>query len=226
MTTLIPRNTTIPTRKAEIFSTAEDGQTAVDIHVLQGERPMATDNKTLGRFRLEGIPPAPRGVPQIEVTFDIDANGILNVTAQDKATGREQQIQITASTNLSDDEVERMVQQAKENEAADRRRRELSEARNNADQLIYTVEKTMRELADRLQANDRQQVEELINQLREAMQGDDVTRIRNLSEQLQQATYAFSQQLYQTQQGGPQEQPGPGPDGGDEDVVEGEFQEM
>jgi molecular chaperone DnaK len=231
MTTLIPRNTTIPTRKAEIFSTAEDSQTAVDIHVLQGERPMATDNKTLGRFRLEGIPPAPRGVPQIEVTFDIDANGILNVTAQDKATGREQQIQITASTNLSEDEVERMVHQAKEHEAADRKRRELSEARNNADQLIYTVEKTMRELGDKLQANDRQQVEGLINQLREAMQGEDITRIRDLSEQLQQATYAFSQQLYQAQQsgpqaGGPQGQQGPSTNGGDEDVVEGEFQEM
>jgi molecular chaperone DnaK len=231
MTTLIPRNTTIPTRKAEIFSTAEDSQTAVDIHVLQGERPMAGDNKTLGRFRLEGIPPAPRGVPQIEVTFDIDANGILNVTAQDKATGREQQIQITASTNLSEDEVESMVQQAKENEAADRKRRELSEARNNADQLVYTVEKTMRELGDKLQDNDRQQVEGLIAQLREAMQSEDVTRIRNLSEQLQQATYAFSQQLYQSQQGGPQPggpegQPGPSTNGGDEDVVEGEFQEM
>ncbi|NLF63400.1 MAG: molecular chaperone DnaK [Chloroflexi bacterium] len=227
MTTLIPRNTTIPTRKTEIFSTAEDSQTAVDIHVLQGERPMASDNKTLGRFRLDGIPPAPRGVPQIEVTFDIDANGILNVTAQDKATGREQQIQITASTNLTEDEVERMVQQAKEHEAADRKRRELSEARNTADQLIYTVEKTMRELGDKLQANDRQQVEELINQLREAMQGEDITRIRNLSEQLQQATYAFSQQLYQTQQGaGPEAQAGQGANGGDEDVVEGEFQEL
>ncbi|MDT8306115.1 MAG: molecular chaperone DnaK [Anaerolineae bacterium] len=229
MTTLIPRNTTIPTRKAENFSTAEDGQTAVDIHVLQGERPMATDNKTLGRFRLEGIPPAPRGVPQIEVTFDIDANGILNVRAQDKATGKEQQIQITASTNLNESEVEAMVQEAKQHEAADRQRRELSEARNNADQLIYTVEKTMRELGDRLQANDKQQVEELVNQLREAMQSDDVTRIRNLSEQLQQATYAFTQQLYQTEQaGGPQAE---GPTGepsadGDEDVVEGEFQEM
>jgi len=227
MTTLIPRNTTIPTRKTEIFSTAEDGQTAVDIHVLQGERPMAADNKTLGRFRLDGIPPAPRGVPQIEVTFDIDANGILNVTAQDKATGREQQIQITASTNLTEEEVERMVQQAKEHEAADRKRRELSEARNTADQLIYTVEKTMRELGDKLQAKDRQQVEELINQLREAMQGEDITRIRNLSEQLQQATYAFSQQLYQTQQGaGPEAQAGQGANGGDEDVVEGEFQEL
>lgn len=228
MTTLIPRNTTIPTRKAEIFSTAEDSQTAVDIHVLQGERPMASDNKTLGRFRLEGIPPAPRGVPQIEVTFDIDANGILNVTAQDKATGREQQIQITASTNLTESEVESMVEEAKRHESEDRQRRELSEARNNADQLIYTVEKTMRELGERLQANDRQQVEELVTQLREAMEGDDVTRIRNLSEQLQQATYAFTQQLYQSQQGeqAGEAQTGPSTNGDDEDVVEGEFQEM
>src|SRR5690606_17008337 len=195
MTTLIPRNTTIPTRKSETFSTAEDNQTAVDIHILQGERPMAGDNKTLGRFRLEGIPPAPRGVPQIEVTFDIDANGILNVTAQDKATGKEQKIQITASTNLTEDEVEQMVEQARQHEAEDKRRRELSEARNAADQLIYTVEKSMNELGDRLAENDRQQIQELAQNLREAMQGDDVTRIKNLSEQLQQATYALSQQM-------------------------------
>ncbi len=246
MTTLIPRNTTIPTRKSETFSTAEDNQTAVDIHVLQGERPMAGDNKTLGKFRLDGIPPAPRGVPQIEVTFDIDANGILNVNAEDKATGKEQNITITASTNLTEDEVDRMVEEAQQHEAEDKHRRELSEARNNADQLIYTVEKTMRELGDKISDNDKQQVEELIGNLREAMEADDVTRIRNLSEELQQATYAFSQQLYQTQQqaeggpqpggpqaagpqpGGPQGGPqaGPSPDGDDEDVVEGEFQEM
>jgi molecular chaperone DnaK len=230
MTTLIPRNTTIPSRKNETFSTAEDNQTAVDIHVLQGERPMAGDNKTLGRFRLEGIPPAPRGVPQIEVTFDIDANGILNVTAQDKATGKEQKIQITASTNLSEDEVEQMVQQAREHEAEDRRKRELSEARNAGDQLIYTVEKTMRELGDKLGANDRQQVEELIGQLREALKGDDVERIRNLSEQLQQATHALSQQMYQSQEGSASDATdagdGMGRDGEDEGVVEGEFQEM
>jgi molecular chaperone DnaK len=234
MTTLIPRNTTIPTRKTETFSTAEDGQTAVDIHVLQGERPMAANNKTLGNFRLDGIPPAPRGVPQIEVTFDIDANGILNVNAKDKATGKEQEIQITASTNLTEDEVERMVDDARAHEAEDKRRREVSEARNAADQLIYTVEKTMSELGDRLSGNDRQQVEELINNLREATQGDDVTRIRNLTEQLQQATYALSQQMYQSEQGeggapgaGPSG-PSRGENGGgeDEDVVEGEFQEM
>ncbi len=230
MTTLIPRNTTIPSRKTETFSTAEDNQTAVDIHVLQGERPMAGDNKTLGRFRLEGIPPAPRGVPQIEVTFDIDANGILDVTAQDKATGKEQRIQITASTNLSEAEVDQMVQQAREHEAEDRRKRELSEARNAGDQLIYTVEKSVNELGDKLAANDRQQVESLASQLREALQGDDVERIRSLTEQLQQATHALSQQMYQAQQGASGAGPTPGGQSGgddeDEGVVEGEFQEM
>ena len=228
MTTLIPRNTTIPTRKMETFSTAEDNQTAVDIHVLQGERPMAQDNKTLGKFRLDGIPPAPRGVPQIEVTFDIDANGILDVTAKDKATGKEQKIKITASTNLSESDVQGMVQDAQQHEAEDRRRRELAEARNQADQLIYTVEKTIQELSDRMSATDRGQVENLINELREAMQGEDVTRIRNLIEQLQQATNALSQQLYQTQQGeaGPESNGRQQTEEGEDDVVEGEFQEM
>jgi molecular chaperone DnaK len=224
MTALIPRNTTIPSRKTEIFSTAEDSQTAVDIHVLQGERPMARDNKSLGQFRLDGIPPAPRGVPQIEVTFDIDANGILDVTAKDKATGKEQRIEITASTNLTESDVERMVREAKQHEAEDRRQRELAEARNQADQLIYTVEKTLRELGDRVSAADRGRVESLINDLKTAIAGQDVTRIRDLIEQLQQATYALSQQLYQTQQqaqsGGPQ------PTAQDGDVVEGEFEEI
>jgi molecular chaperone DnaK len=224
MTALIPRNTTVPSRKTEIFSTAEDSQTAVDIHVLQGERPMAHDNKSLGQFRLDGIPPAPRGVPQIEVTFDIDANGILDVTAKDKATGKEQRIEITASTNLTESDVERMVREAKQHEAEDRRQRELAEARNQADQLIYTVEKTLRELGDRVSAADRGRVESLISDLKTAIAGEDVTRIRDLIEQLQQATYALSQQLYQTQQqaqsGGPQ------PTAQGDDVVEGEFEEI
>ena len=230
MTVLIPRNTTIPTRKTEIFTTAEDGQTAVDIHVLQGERPMAADNKTLGHFRLEGIPPAPRGVPQIEVTFDIDANGILHVTAKDKATGKEQSIRITASTNLTREEVERMVREAREHEAEDRRRRELVEARNQADSVIYAVEKSLRELGDRVPATDRGRIENLINDLKEAMKGEDTARIRNLTEQLQQASYALGQQLYQAQQAGAQT----GGDGatdtgegeGGEDVVEGEFRQV
>ncbi|MFZ6030108.1 MAG: molecular chaperone DnaK [Chloroflexota bacterium] len=227
MTTLIPRNTTVPTRTSENFSTAEDNQTAVDIHVLQGERPLATDNKTLGKFQLSGIPPAPRGTPQIQVTFDIDANGILNVTAQDQATGKQQKIQITASTNLSDTEVERLVQEAKQHETEDRRRRELIDVRNQADQLIYTVEKTTTELRDRLRPEDRKHVEDLLANLRQAMQNEDVSRIRMLIEQVQQATHALSQQLYQSQaqaQAGAQ----PGGDGGspeEEGVVEGQFRE-
>ncbi|MBN1667285.1 MAG: molecular chaperone DnaK, partial [Anaerolineales bacterium] len=200
MTTLIQRNTTVPTRKTETFSTAEDNQTRVEVHVLQGERPMAQDNKTLGKFLLEGIPPAPRGIPQIEVTFDIDSNGILNVTAKDTATGQQQKIQITASTNLSEAEVESLVNDAREHAAEDQRRRELIEARNQADQLIYAVEKTMRELSERLSSQDREQVEALIEELRGSMQSDDAARIRNLIEQLQQATHALSQQLYQSQQ--------------------------
>ena len=224
MTVLIPRNTTLPTRKTEIFSTAEDGQTAVDIHVLQGERPMAHDNKTLGKFRLDGIPTAPRGVPQIEVTFDIDANGILDVTAKDKATGKEQKIEITASTNLTEADVERMVRDAKQHEAEDKRQRELAEARNQADQLIYTMEKTLRELGARVPATDRVQVERLTEELKAAIGGEDAARIRNLVEQLQQASYALSQQLYQAQ--GQAESTGPQTRPRDDDVVEGDFEEV
>ncbi len=228
MTVLIPRNTTIPTKKTEIFSTAADNQTAVDIHILQGERPMARDNKTLGHFRLDGIPPAPRGVPQIEVTFDIDANGILNVTARDKATGKEQSVKITASTNLSKEEVERLVQEAKAHEAEDRRQRELVEARNNADNLIYVTEKTLRELGDKVPATDRGRIEQTIEDLKAAMEGDDLNRIRSLTEQLQQASHALSQQMYQQQAGN-----GAGPEGGaegeaggEDDVVEGEYRQV
>jgi len=227
MTPLIPRNTTIPTRKSESFSTAEDNQTAVDIHVLQGERPLARDNKTLGQFRLDGLPPAPRGVPQIEVSFDIDANGILHVTAKDKATGKEQSIQITASTNLSESDVQRMVNEAQAHETDDRHQRDLIEARNQADQMVYTVEKTLRELGDKLPAADKAPVEHMMNDLKAAMQSEDIGRIRSLTEQLQQASYALSRQLYQAQpgqasNGNGHEQPHPH---GDE-VVEGEFQEM
>ena len=190
---------------------------------------MAADNKTLGRFRLEGIPPAPRGVPQIEVTFDIDANGILHVTAKDKATGKEQSVRITASTNLTKEEVERMVREAREHEREDQRRRELAEARNTADGLIYATEKALRELGDRVPATDRGRVENLINDLREAVKGEDIQKIRSLTEQLQQASHALSQQLYQQQQapsdggGGGGETP---PSGDDEDVVEGEYRQV
>jgi molecular chaperone DnaK len=231
MTSLIERNTTIPIKKAEIFSTAENNQTAVDIHVLQGERPMAADNMTLGRFRLDGIPPAPRGLPQIEVTFDIDANGILNVNAKDKATGREQSVTITASTNLSGNDVERMVREAKENEAEDRKRREMADVKNNADSLAYQAEKALSELGDKVPANDRQEIEEKIKRLREALEGSDLAEIKRLSEEVQQASYALSQQMY-AQQSEPQAgEAGPPPAGdsgdGDEEgeVVEGEFRE-
>ncbi len=228
MTVLIPRNTTIPTRKTEVFSTAEDYQTAVEVHVLQGERPMAADSKTLGRFRLEGIPPAPRGVPQIEVTFDIDANGILNVSARDKATGKEQSIRITASTNLTKEEVERLVREAKEHEREDQRRKELVESRNLADSIIYTVEKTLKKLDGRVPAMDKARIETLVSDLKEAMKGEDTQRIQDLTEQLQQASYALSQQLYQSgQPGGDGRSPG-ATEGtpGDEGVVEGEYREV
>jgi molecular chaperone DnaK len=226
MTVLIERNTTIPIKKAEIFSTAEDGQTAVDVHVLQGERPMAADNMTLGRFRLEGIPPAPRGIPQIEVTFDIDANGIINVTAQDKATGKEQKVTITASTNLEKDDVERMVEEAKRHESEDRKRRELAEARNQGDSLAYQAEKALNELGEKVPSNDRQSIEAKISELREALQGEDIQRIKQLTEEVQQASYALSQQLY-AQQAPPGSEGGASDTRGEEegDVVEGEFRE-
>jgi len=231
MTPLIERNTTIPVRKSEVFSTAEDGQTAVTVHVLQGERPMADDNVSLGRFNLEGIPPAPRGVPQIEVTFDIDANGILNVSAQDKATGKEQQITITATTNLSEAEVEQLVKEAKRHETEDRRRKELVEARNAADALIYQMEKTLREYGDRISASDRSRIEQIMEDLGQAKEGDDAARIRELIEQLQHASQAIGQQMYagqaaqQQAPGGPQAAPGDGR-GEEEDIVEGEFTEV
>jgi molecular chaperone DnaK len=220
-------------RKSEIFSTAEDGQTAVTIHVLQGERPMAADNMTLGRFNLEGIPPAPRGIPQIEVTFDIDANGILNVKAQDKASGKEQKITITASTNLSKDEVDRKVQEAKRYEAEDRRRHELIQARNTADQLVYQTEKVLREAGDKVPASDRATIERTIEDLKQAKNGDDTARIRQLTEELQQASYAIGQQMYAqqeaAQQGTGSNGSGSEPNGDTTDeaeFVEGEFREV
>ena len=231
MTTLIERNTTIPVRKAEIFSTAADSQTAVDIHVLQGERPMAGDNMSLGRFRLDGIPPAPRGIPQVEVTFDIDANGIINVTAKDKATGKEQKVTITASTNLNKQDIDRMVQEARKHEGEDKKRREIVEARNNADNLVYQLEKTLGELGDKVPASERQSIESKINELKQAAQGEDVNRIRKLSEEVQNAFHALSQQLYAQQQA---QTPPPGeqkdggtstPPPGEGDVIDGEVRE-
>jgi molecular chaperone DnaK len=231
MTALIERNTTIPVRKSEVFSTAEDNQTAVDIHVLQGERPMAADNMSLGRFRLEGIPPAPRGIPQVEVTFDIDANGILNVTATDKATGKEQKVTITASTNLSNEEIERKVKEAREHEAEDRRRRELAEARNTADSLTYQTEKTLNELGERVPAAEKANIESKVNALREASKGTDTAEIKRQTDDLQNAFHALSQQLYAQQQQpngtGQGPQPGAEGEGPDEgEVVEGEFRDV
>ena len=231
MTKMIERNTTIPVRKTESYSTAADNQTAVDIHVLQGERPMAGDNMSLGRFRLDGIPPAPRGIPQVEVTFDIDANGILHVTAKDKASGKEQKVTITASTNLNKSDIDRMVQQSREHEAEDKKRRELIDARNTADNLGYQLEKTLRELGDKVPSDERSKIEGKINDLKQAAQGEDVNRIKQATDEAQNAFHALSQQLYA--QGQPQaEGQGPSgparPQGGDNnegDVIEGEVKE-
>jgi molecular chaperone DnaK len=227
MTKLIERNTTIPARKAETFSTAEDSQTAVDVHVLQGERPMAADNMSLGRFRLDGIPPAPRGMPQVEVTFDIDANGILNVSAKDKASGREQRVTITASTNLDKSEIDRLVTEAQQHQADDQRRRELAEARNTADTVAYQAEKTVNELGDRVPENLRTEITEQANQLRQTMSRDDIQAIRRETEQLQNSMNNVSQQAQQAggPPPGPDQDQGQGPSGEDDDVVEGEFRE-
>jgi molecular chaperone DnaK len=222
MTRLIERNTTIPTQKSEIFSTAADNQSAVDIHILQGEREMAGDNMTLGRFRLEGIPPAPRGVPQIEVTFDIDANGILNVSARDKATGKEQRITITASTNLNKDEVERMVREAQSHAAEDKARRETVELKNQADSLAYQSEKSLADLGDKVDGIEKGRVEGLIKDLRDAVAQEDKGRMESLMNELQQAMYKLSQSAYGdgAAQGQPGAQPGAKKDDG---VVEGEY---
>lgn len=211
MTRIIERNTTIPTRKCQVFTTAEDNQTAVTIHVLQGEREMAQDNRSLGRFELFGIPPAPRGVPQIEVTFDIDADGILHVKAQDLATKKEQSVRITASSGLSKEEVERLVKEAEVHAAEDRRRRELVEARNRADSLIYQIERTLKEFGDKVSAEDRGRIEEKIKGLKEVMKGEDIQAIQRAMEELQQASYKLSEEMYRRASAkagaGPEERP-------------------
>ncbi|MBU6428887.1 MAG: molecular chaperone DnaK, partial [Cyanobacteria bacterium REEB65] len=195
-TKLIERNTTIPTRKAEIFTTAADGQNAVEIHVVQGEREMARDNRTLGRFKLEGIPPAPRGIPQIEVSFDIDANGIVNVTAKDLGTGREQRVMISGQTALSRDEVDRLVRDAAKYAQEDRKHREAVETRNRAEALLYATEKTLKDLGDKVEPTTRQAVEASLTDLREALSGGLVDRMQSAMERLQQASYALGQQVY------------------------------
>src|SRR5262245_29557599 len=228
-TKLIERNTTIPARRSEIFSTAEDNQNAVDVHVLQGERELARDNRTLGHFRLEGIAPAPRGLPQIEVSFDIDANGILTASAQDKATGKEQRITITGSTQLSKDEVERMVADAQSHADEDRRRREEVDARNQADSIAYQVERQIGELGDRAPANERARAEAMINEVREMVKNNstDIARLRQLSSDLQQLASGLASAGYtRAAAGGAQGPGGQGPQdaqSGPDDVIDAEF---
>jgi molecular chaperone DnaK len=240
-TAIIERNTTIPTRKSQIFSTASDNQNQVEIHVLQGERPMASDNKSLGKFILDGIPPAPRGIPQIEVTFDIDANGILKVTAQDKATGRSQNITITASSGLREDEINRMKHDAEMHAEEDRKRKELIEARNQADNMVYTAEKALRDLGDKVPADVRSKVEAEVAKVKQVQNSDNIDEIRKASDALAQVVQQIGASVYQQQgpaagsgtppppgsDGGPggPSGPGSGPEGGSdgEDVVDGEF---
>jgi molecular chaperone DnaK len=227
-TKLIPRNTTIPTQKSEIFSTAEDNQTAVDIHVTQGEREMARDNKTLGRFRLEGIMPAPRGIPQIEVTFDIDANGILNVTAKDRGTGREQKVTITATTNLSQSDIDRMVKESEQYADQDRQAREEAETRNHAEQFAYTVERFMKESGDKVPSSDKLEIENGLQGLQEALKENDLGRISSAQQSLESTFNRVAQSMYQATGGGPEGPEAAGDSastagGTPDDVVEAEF---
>ena len=237
-TQLIQRNTTIPTKKSEVFSTAADGQTSVEVHVLQGERPMARDNKTLGKFHLDGIPPAPRGVPQIEVTFDIDANGIVHVTARDRATGKENKITITASSGLSKDDVERAVKEAQAHEAEDKQRREEIEVRNRADNLAYATEKSLKDLGDKIPAATKSELEAKVKAVRDALAGSDIEAVKSASETLMQASHRMAEEAYKAAGGAPGEAGGAaGPEAGSQpggqaggakkdDVVDAEFEEQ
>jgi len=235
-TALIPRNTTIPTRKSEVFSTAADGQTSVEVHVLQGERPMARDNKTLGRFHLDGIPPAPRGVPQIEVTFDIDANGIVHVAAKDRATGKENKITITASSGLSKDDIEKAVKDAQSHEAEDKERREEIEVRNKADSLAYATEKSLKDLGDKVPAAMKSELEEKLKAVRDALAGTDVQAVKRATDALMQASHKMAEEAYKAagSAAGGGEAPGAQQPGGDQqpgggkkdDVVDAEFEEQ
>jgi molecular chaperone DnaK len=233
-TPMIPRNTTIPTRKSETFSTAADSQTSVEVHVLQGERPMAAQNRTLGKFHLTGIMPAPRGVPQIEVTFDIDANGILNVTAKDQATGKDQKITITSSSGLSKEEVERMAKEADAHSAEDKAQREAIESKNQLDGMVYQIEKMFREHGDKISGEERQQVETALADAKKALESNDKAQMDSARERLTQASHKLAEQMYkasapQGQPGGPQAGPTPGSEPGanepkkDEGVIDAEY---
>ncbi len=224
MTRLIERNTTIPTRATQVFSTAEDNQTAVTVHVLQGERERASENKSLGRFDLTDIPPSPRGIPQIEVTFDIDANGILHVSAKDKATGRQQSIQIKASSGLNEDEIQRMVRDAQAHEADDRHFRELVDVRNRADNMIYATEKTLRDTGDKVPSGERQQIEQAIDELKKAVQTDDKSEIESKTQRLSELSGKLAEQLYSQASEGAAA--GGAANGQDEGVVDAEFEEV
>jgi molecular chaperone DnaK len=238
-TRIIDRNTTIPTRKNQVFSTAADNQTAVTIHVLQGERDMAGDNKTLGRFELFGIPPAPRGIPQVDVTFDIDANGIVQVSAKDMGTGKEQSIRITASSGLSEGEIKNLIKDAEIHAEEDHKKRELIEARNQADTLIYTTQKTLTDLGDKVDAATKSDIESHLAALKTAMEGTDLEAIKQKSEELMKASHKLAEQMYaKTGAAGPDQGPGPGAGAGaghgheekakkpEEEVVEAEFEEV
>ncbi|MBI4830304.1 MAG: molecular chaperone DnaK [Candidatus Lindowbacteria bacterium] len=228
-TRLIPKNTTIPTRKSQIFSTAADGQTAVSIHVLQGEREMAGDNRTLGRFDLLGIPPAPRGIPQIEVTFDIDANGIVHVSAKDLGTGKEQKIRIESSSGLSDEDIDKLVKDAEAHAEEDKRKRKLAEARNRADTLVYTIEKTLKDLGDKVSEDERKQANDAIEKVRREMAGEDASAIERAMEELTSVSHKFAEKLYQqtgqAQQGaGAGAQTGGAASGDSDNVSDAEFE--
>jgi molecular chaperone DnaK len=241
-TRLIEKNTTIPTRKSQIFSTASDNQPSVSIHVLQGERQMAGDNKTLGRFELVGIPPAPRGVPQVEVTFDIDANGIVHVSAKDLGTGREQSIKITASSGLSETEIQNMVHDAEAHAEDDRKKRDLVEARNQADSMVYMTEKTLKEHGDKVDAATKSAIEAAMGRVKTALEGSDTDEIKRTMEELQQASHKLAEAMYAQaagaggadQAGGPGAGPGAGAGAGgpqasgkpEEDVVDAEYEEV